>query len=65
MTVDEIIDRTQVIRRASHDPELAHGEEDQLWSDVLRAIADGAPEPAALARAALATADIAFDRWYA
>jgi hypothetical protein len=47
------------------DPEEAHGLEDALWSDVLRAIAEGAENPRELAAEALTTEDIAFPRWYA
>lgn len=47
------------------DDELAHSMEDALWEDVLRAIADGAPNAAELAKAALATKELDFARWCA
>ena len=42
----------------------AHAAEDALHQDVLAAIAAGAPNPAELAAAALATTEIKFSRWY-
>jgi hypothetical protein len=47
------------------DHEGCHAMEDDIWRDVLRAIADGAPNPAELARAALETNGIEFERWCA
>lgn len=47
------------------DPEAAHALEDDLWEDVLRAIAAGADEPEKLAREALLTQEVKFPRWYA
>lgn len=43
----------------------AHVEEDILFRKVLRAIADGAPMPQELAREALKSRDVIFDRAYA
>jgi hypothetical protein len=65
ITVDEIRDRIARIDDASDDSEHAHREEDRLYCDVLKAIADGAPDPAGLARAALEARDLLFDRCYA
>jgi hypothetical protein len=47
------------------DFEAAHANEDLLRDDVLRAIADGDPEPARLAAIALTTTDLHFARWCA
>ncbi len=53
------------IARESADDEVAHGDEDALWENVLEAIAGGAPDPAALASEALKTREIKFARWCA
>ena len=51
---------------ARKDNESAHTYEDELWEDVLKAIAGGAEQAAAnLAAAALQSSNIEFDRWYA
>ena len=47
------------------DNEEAHCREDGLWVDVLTAIAAGAPDAAELAKAALETDALTFERWYA
>lgn len=47
------------------DYEAAHGGEDRLWADVLRAIAAGAPDAVALAREALRTAEVPFAHYRA
>lgn len=65
MTVDEVHAAVAAIDQASGDPETAHGLEDDLRRDVLRAIANGAPDGAALAAAALQTEEFDFDRWCA
>lgn len=45
------------------DYEAAHADEDRLWRDVLRAIAEGwCEDPAACARAALESQDLEFKR---
>lgn len=51
--------------KASGDDEEQHGMEDSLYEDVLQAIANGAPNAADLAAAALKTKSISFSRWYA
>jgi hypothetical protein len=53
------------IRQVSADPEVAHYDEDRLHQSVLALIADGHPDAAAIARAALTTTDLDFSRWYA
>jgi hypothetical protein len=66
MTPEDVQQYVERIRENALDDEAAHGMEDALWADVLEAIASGAAEePAALARAALATLDIEFARWCA
>ncbi len=46
------------------DHEVLHGDEDQLWADVLAAIAAERIAPAEAARIALETRDLDFTRWY-
>jgi len=62
---DQIIARIDAIRCATGDNEAAHFEEDELYKDVLRAIADGAEQPQMLAAAALKANALVYDRWYA
>jgi hypothetical protein len=69
VTVADVLDRVKSIeRRASEgrpDFSALHGDEDQLFVDVLRAISGGAELPADLAHAALKSLEIAFERWCA
>jgi hypothetical protein len=65
MTVDEINARVDKIEAEMRDYEAAHGDEDKLHVDVLRAIAEGAPNAAELARAALRTTSLDFARYCA
>lgn len=68
MTPDDVGVRVEKLRLAwltSGDAEIAHLVEDQIRDDVLRAIANGADAPAALARRALETGKISFSRWCA
>jgi hypothetical protein len=67
MTRDEALERVAKIAAMAGDDEAAHGEEDSLHRDVLRAIADGTayPSAAALARCALGTIGLDFARWTA
>lgn len=66
MTTKDIQVRVTEIRKAVDDDERAHGLEDQLHQDVLRAIASGRMfNPAALAAEALKTKTISFARWCA
>ena len=64
MTVADVLKRVEIIRLKAKeiDDEAAHGREDDLHHDVLRAIADGAHNPKLLARAALKTLDLKFSR---
>lgn len=66
MSVEKVKMRLERIRwqaEAEADSEAAHGLEDDLWSDVLRAIAaNECDDPVNCARLALTTADIRFKR---
>ncbi len=64
MTEDEVRRRVEEIDEIADLQERAHFEEDQLYCDVLEAIAAGADNATALARAALATRQIVLDRHY-
>jgi hypothetical protein len=62
--VKEVRRRVAQVRAfADIDDESAHAEEDGLYHAVLKAIARGAPDAPALARAALRTSTIRFGRW--
>lgn len=65
MDIDQVRNRVAHIDNIRRDDEAAHAEEDSLHSDVLHAIADGAPNAAALAEEALKTKNIDFSRWCA
>jgi hypothetical protein len=69
MTHAEVLERLADIRRVAveeEDPEAAHGMEDRLMKDVLRAIASGEGDrPEVLATAALSVDTLDFPRWYA
>lgn len=66
MTADEIKKRVAEISKARKDPETAHGKEDDLFVDVLRAIAEGrAEDPAKCATEALKSVELDFPRWTA
>jgi len=62
MTVTEVKERVEAIRRAASDDEKAHGMEDQLHQDVLQHFAELGHEVAAVA---LETVDMDFSRWCA
>lgn len=57
--------RDRLAELGHDDPERAHGVEDSFVAAVLAAIADGHPDPAGLARAALIVQSAEYDRWYA
>lgn len=66
MTPSEVAARVERIRSLADDAEAAHCEEDGLYRDVLRAIADGTcTEPRWCARTALDAGLIDFPRWCA
>lgn len=69
MTVKEVIDRVEEIRREASSSRpfgpYLHSDEDALFRDVLRSIAEGTCEDSKLcAFEALKSLDIRFDRWY-
>ena len=47
------------------DPEVSHSLEDNLYKEVLEAIANGAENPSELAKEVLKVSEINFARWYA
>lgn len=65
LTVARVQERLNEIRLLAHakDPEAAHGREDSLYVDVLRAVVAGHPEARALAVEALKARRIPFARW--
>jgi hypothetical protein len=64
MRIEEARERVEEIRReAARDDERAHGLEDALHKDVLKAIAEGARNGRQLAAEALTTSEIKFGRW--
>lgn len=65
MTLDEVHTRVARVYANRSDDEAAHAAEDDLHADVLKAIADGAPNASELAHEALRTKDISFNRWCA
>lgn len=68
MTLDEVCRRADTITRlagADCDAEGVHSMEDDLYRDVLRAIASGADDAQALAAEAVRVADVEYPRWCA
>lgn len=68
MTPADVRRRVENIRKLagpSADYEALHGMEDDLYKDVLRAIAEGVLEPQAVAAAALCAEKIEFPRYAA
>jgi hypothetical protein len=64
VNLTEIRERLAQIDSSKRDPEVAHGQEDRLFADVLRAVAEGTAGPDE-AREALKAEEIRFPRWYA
>lgn len=66
MTIDDVRKRVEAIRQVAEaeDDETAHGMEDELYAEVLKAIANGADNPDKLASEALKTEKIEFFRWF-
>lgn len=62
MKIEEIEKRVAEIAANVRDREGAHGMEDQLYLDVLRAIAGGHKNARQLAAAAIKAADVKYDR---
>ena len=66
MTLQEVHDRVEFIKRVAGDDEAAHVAEDQLHEDFIAWVhASGAVELAEMARVVLTTQDVEFSRWYA
>lgn len=68
MNLKDVRARVEEIRAEAADDESAHSDEDNLYIDVLEAIASTSDEhdpPHVLARAALETRGIEFARWCA
>jgi hypothetical protein len=60
----DVLRKVKAIEDAQRDHEMAHGLEDDLYRQVLSAIAHGAPNAAELANAALYTQTLDFKRWH-
>lgn len=66
MTKSEVANRVAEIRALRGDDEVQHSKEDELHRDVLLAIAEGrAEDPAGVARMALTSLRLKFNRWAA
>jgi hypothetical protein len=66
MTIDDVRERVNEIRKMAADDERAHIYEDRLREDVLQAIADGkCRDITGCAEEALTTRGISFARWCA
>ncbi len=66
ITVKEVKDIVNSFTDSQNeDYEEMHIEEDDMYEDVLRAIADGDPHSKLLAREALKSKNVEFARWYA
>ena len=66
MTQQEARARVNAIKSVMHDPEHAHILEDELYADIVRYVAEEAPEPfKSVAKEALRTEKLDFARWYA
>ena len=63
--ITDVTRRLDRISEAKGDYEVAHGMEDNLYKDVLRAIANGTPDPRGLATMALVAEGIDFPRYTA
>lgn len=67
MTIAEAEAMLETVRRYAgvRDAKAAHAAEDRLWHEVLAAIAGGGRDARLLAKIAMATKAIHFDRWCA
>lgn len=66
MTIKDVQEAVVFLEAISGDDEAAHSDEDALHRAVLAAIADGTAEnPQEMARLAVETAHINFERWMA
>lgn len=64
-TLESVKRLIEEIEEASDNSEMAHGLEDELRTKVLQEIANGNPEAIEMAKLALTTGEMDFDRWYA
>ena len=64
-TVDDVRRVVDYIASIQDDNEVAHGAEDAMRQRVLELVAEGHPDSAELAKAALESSTITFGRWYA
>jgi len=65
MNVADIEERIKKIRAVAPEKDSsAHVLEDELFLDVLKAIAAGAKNPKELAAAAIVSADLEINRWF-
>lgn len=53
----------QEIEKIVADDEAAHAAEDTLYEEVLKAVADGHPDSKKIAKIALRTKSLNFQRW--
>lgn len=68
LTLKEARKRVKEIKEITGDPEHAHGEEDELYHDFVKAVATGeiaGDEAAQIAKVLLKTEKIDFPRWTA
>lgn len=66
MDIKDVIEQVKEIKDEELDPEVAHLLEDNLYEQVLNAIASSkCSDPKSFAKEALKTKDILFRRWYA
>ncbi len=66
MEIEDVIEQVKEIKDEELDPEVAHLLEDNLYEQVLNAIASSkCSDPKSFAKEALKTKDILFRRWYA
>ena len=65
MTIEEIKERLKAIETIKDDDEVAHILQDELYEDVLHAIAEGSENAKDLAIEALKVMYIDFARWFA
>ena len=65
MNIDDVEARVQLVQKFSGDNEDAHIEEDKLYLDLLRSIANGVCDnPQLCAAKALETQNFDFGRWF-
>ena len=63
--VRERVEHVLAMDAGGYDPEAAHGSQDDLYVDVLRAVAGGHEDAREMARESLRVAESDGRRWYA